>query len=865
MLNIEKVNLTNIVTYKDQDFRFEPGLTIVKGENRAGKSLLFSSLANLLYFSHPLSDKKDAKAILTARDQEVDKKAASSSITLDISKGDQKYTIKQKAAKESITYQIQENGIDLDSRTIALSKDLIEGIFTQPEDIFYTSTYLTSYRNHPLLHGSTAQRYEFFEKLFNFDFFDFLYEKFNLEVKDLESKKVELGNLESLLLDLPSKQQELEKNSKELEIVQARRDVLQAGLSALTHLRMEIIRLLDVQGDLDKVVSTLNTVKVAADQISKGQTDIDALIQSLEASYSSLLESEKNSKLIQSKTQEVSTVKANIEQAKILLQPKETQVEVIRNRLDISKESLTAEGLRNTITNNQEIVNKAQSELQGKTLEQWQVVHSKAVELEQLTADNLQITLAEVKGLTEEACNKEIAKLQEQQATQRLIISDTEGKLEKISKLSSGTVQIHTAEVNHDKINCPTCLSELSSEQIRTYKGELEETLKVANNILVSTADRLTNYTRYLKCLSFMKTAISLEVAEQGIKTISKAQTETLLVKEALVALSAYEDSKRNLDYLLANQSTLEGQLLEMAKLVSEDSVFSVDTSDTVRQQIDLLKNLKKAQADKEVVATKVSTKIKDIVSLVQAESYLQTIPTLDLTPETLGTILPKIQAYLEVRISEHTNENTGLQSSLTNASVAVAFLRKEIAQLEQHRNKVATLRIDLQQYDTVTKLAKVFHSKGFRLEKIKYFTQVFEATLNRYSGFLFMEPFTFSISMEKRDLQIIASRAGRQSDVRYLSGSESRCFQLLCLISILSLLPSNKRTNVCILDEMDAGCDESTTQMFYERFLPELRAIVPSIVVITPLKDNGFYINEDRSYMIRKVAGMSKAELLTN
>lgn len=76
--------------------------------------------------------------------------------------------------------------------------------------------------------------------------------------------------------------------------------------------------------------------------------------------------------------------------------------------------------------------------------------------------------------------------------------------------------------------------------------------------------------------------------------------------------------------------------------------------------------------------------------------------------------------------------------------------------------------------------------------------------------------------------------------------------------------MPQSKRTNVCILDEMDAGCDDSTTKMFYESFLPELRNIVPSITVITPLKDNGYYINEDRSYMIRKVDGESTINLLT-
>jgi hypothetical protein len=61
----------------------------------------------------------------------------------------------------------------------------------------------------------------------------------------------------------------------------------------------------------------------------------------------------------------------------------------------------------------------------------------------------------------------------------------------------------------------------------------------------------------------------------------------------------------------------------------------------------------------------------------------------------------------------------------------------------------------------------------------------------------------------------------------------------------------------------MDAGCDSTTTKMFYESFLPELRNIVPSVTVITPLNDEGFYINEDRAFYIKKQAGESTINLV--
>ena len=288
----------------------------------------------------------------------------------------------------------------------------------------------------------------------------------------------------------------------------------------------------------------------------------------------------------------------------------------------------------------------------------------------------------------------------------------------------------------------------------------------------------------------------------------------------------------------------------------------SSNSSSEIKKQIDILNEYlkfynnvldKKKQFDK---------KLYNIYFLIENTESLSSMKGV-INESNLNSTLPNILKALEGRIIKLTEENTSMQSSLTNHSVNEAILTKEINQLHIHKNKVDLLIDECKKIELVNKIINVFHPKGFRLEKIKYFTKVFESTLNKFAPYVFIEPFQFAVNVEKRDLQIIATRSNKSSDVRYLSGSESRCFQLLCLISILALLPQNKRTNICILDEMDAGCDEITTKMFYESFLPELRNIVPSIIVITPLKDSGFYINEDRSYMIKKVDGESCIYLL--
>ena len=63
MIELEKVALKNIVVHKDTTFEVEPGITCIRGQNGSGKSLLFSSIPNIVDGCPPLAKKKDAKVL----------------------------------------------------------------------------------------------------------------------------------------------------------------------------------------------------------------------------------------------------------------------------------------------------------------------------------------------------------------------------------------------------------------------------------------------------------------------------------------------------------------------------------------------------------------------------------------------------------------------------------------------------------------------------------------------------------------------------------------------------------------------------------------------------------------------------------
>jgi energy-coupling factor transporter ATP-binding protein EcfA2 len=93
-------------------------------------------------------------------------------------------------------------------------------------------------------------------------------------------------------------------------------------------------------------------------------------------------------------------------------------------------------------------------------------------------------------------------------------------------------------------------------------------------------------------------------------------------------------------------------------------------------------------------------------------------------------------------------------------------------------------------------------------------------------------------------------------SDVRNLSGAESNSFQLLCLISLLPLLPDNERVNLVILDEPTSHQDVVSRELFHTRYIPVLREVVPSVYVVDNHRDP--LPKDAKEWVVQKQGGVS-------
>ncbi len=196
-IRLKAIELRDIVTYKHAEFKFTKPFYVFRGRNldrkvsksanAVGKSLLFSALPTLLYSAPPSSDKKNTAKTLHTK---------GSAIVTRFKRGKDKLVVSQAEKGRSLKLDININGKEQNFREIKEAKKALEVLFPVPEEQFYTFNYLDVMRFNPLLKGSAAQRFAFFESVFDFSGYDAAYNEISERLNSLQSDAALLKRLE---------------------------------------------------------------------------------------------------------------------------------------------------------------------------------------------------------------------------------------------------------------------------------------------------------------------------------------------------------------------------------------------------------------------------------------------------------------------------------------------------------------------------------------------------------------------------------------------------------------------------------------------------------------------------------------------
>lgn len=148
-------------------------------------------------------------------------------------------------------------------------------------------------------------------------------------------------------------------------------------------------------------------------------------------------------------------------------------------------------------------------------------------------------------------------------------------------------------------------------------------------------------------------------------------------------------------------------------------------------------------------------------------------------------------------------------------------------------RERLLVLQDKMQEEQALQLLLEGYADKNVKRLIIEAISSHLMETVNYYAQFVF-DNYKFEFIWGTQ-IQILVHRPKLgTTDVRKLSGAQSKLFTLILVLSLLKFVPSNKRLSMLIMDEPTASFHDKTIDQFH-KLLPHLNQIIPSIVVITP------------------------------
>ena len=233
----------------------------------------------------------------------------------------------------------------------------------------------------------------------------------------------------------------------------------------------------------------------------------------------------------------------------------------------------------------------------------------------------------------------------------------------------------------------------------------------------------------------------------------------------------------------------------------------------------------------------------------------------LELELDKLKAIAPNVeqlQAYLnwsDITTFDY-NKYNKQNEKLAHLEALYQLHKNSVEQVNKTKQRLKELKQQLADEPWLTRLIDIYSDKQMKKAMVQQISQKLCQLMNKYAALVFNQDYRFELIWDTQLQLLCTRRVGKQvltSDVRKLSGAESKLFTIILVLSLLSFVPSDKRPKVMILDEPSANFSAETTQAFI-KLLDVLKQVVPSIVVITPRDD--VYPNSTPYTVVRTTQG---------
>jgi len=337
-------------------------------------------------------------------------------------------------------------------------------------------------------------------------------------------------------------------------------------------------------------------------------------------------------------------------------------------------------------------------------------------------------------------------------------------------------------------------------------------------------------------------------------------------VQDAQKDIEAITEIKKNITILSQDYTTIKNRnqnvkrrswIMEQLKNVPDFSEEHDLRICYLEKEVSLKKKYDNLQSKRKVLTRMaVDTSVGDLSTIIleikKLESLREKLKGCILAKKMLPIPPKETMDTLQVLKADTHNQILNLKTFIGSTSQAIGECKivneshaRLTLQLKEIENKLKALD-DLKKDEYFwTKMVDAYGPRGLRVHQLEKMMDLILVHLPVYVSILFNEKsLTFEHKVDATNVKILANReivdeinsntTRFQHDIGGFSGGEKDLMSTSFILTLADCIPLHKRSNILILDEVDAQLDEGIKFRFTNELLPMLKKKYSSIFVIS-------------------------------
>ena len=367
---------------------------------------------------------------------------------------------------------------------------------------------------------------------------------------------------------------------------------------------------------------------------------------------------------------------------------------------------------------------------------------------------------------------------------------------EDLRQATSNTDHLSRKLAAIDDGKCPTCGHIFKTEEILSERENLENSKKILS--------RLEN------CFK--------QSTENNKKYLRKKYLES-------VVLSIQEWTEK-----------LEGDLLVYSNLMQKKKIYlEINKQISTMRRLDIQPEIDENSIREQIAI--INGKLIELRECLDAKKKLPKKPRRD-----IDGIIQDIET-LEDNINDLNQEQNILRAQLNTAKTENDRYNRLLLQIKEIDAKLEKLEALKKEEYFWIKMIEAYGPKGLRLKQLDKVMEMILKRLPYYTSILFQERgLSFKHTCDSGSINIYATRQIEEEnkilsfehDISSLSGGEKKRLSVALVLTLADCVPMEKRSNILVLDEIDANLDSDGQTRFVNDLLPLLRKEYESIFIIS-------------------------------